>query len=146
MPTAAFTAMGLATSLGHDATTVAAAARAGLVRPALLPVWVDHAEEHTLGMILDGGYWAGLTLYPMTKMSCKRAVDILERFDASRIMVNSSADWGPSTPFTLFDCIDEFKARGHSEQEALEVFHNNPARYLSQSGKFPIKPVRLQHG
>ncbi len=109
-------------------------------------VWVDHAEEHTLGMILDGGYWAGLTLYPMTKMSCKRAVDILERFDASRIMVNSSADWGPSTPFTLFDCIDEFKARGHSEQEALDVFHNNPARYLAQSGKFPIKPVRLHAG
>lgn len=106
-------------------------------------VWIDHAEEHTIGMILDAGYWAGLTLYPMTKMSTKRAVDILEQFDARRIMVNSSADWGPSSPFTLFDCIDEFKARGHTEQESLEIFHNNPARFLRQSGKFPIAPLQL---
>jgi hypothetical protein len=106
-------------------------------------VWVDHAEEHTIRMILDAGYWAGLTLYPTTKMSCKRAVDILERFDSSRIMVNSSADWGPSSPFTLFDCIDEFKARGHGEQEALDIFHNNPARYLRQSGKVNIPPIDL---
>ena len=27
-------------------------------------VMVDHAEEHTLPLILDNGYWAGLTLYP----------------------------------------------------------------------------------
>ena len=27
-------------------------------------VMVDHAEEHTIEMILDHGYWAGLTLYP----------------------------------------------------------------------------------
>ena len=32
-------------------------------------VMVDHAEEHTLEMILDHGYWAGLTLYPQTKVS-----------------------------------------------------------------------------
>jgi predicted metal-dependent TIM-barrel fold hydrolase len=106
-------------------------------------VWIDHAEEHTIGMILDAGYWAGLTLYPMTKMSTKRAVDILERHNAQRIMVNSSADWGPSSPFTLFDCIEEFKARGHTEQESLEIFHNNPARFLRQSGKFPIAPLQL---
>src|SRR5258708_24498496 len=36
-------------------------------------VLVDHAEEHTIEMILEGGYWAGLTLYPQTKASARRA-------------------------------------------------------------------------
>ncbi|MGE5610733.1 MAG: TatD family hydrolase [Bacillota bacterium] len=106
-------------------------------------VWVDHVEEHTIRPVLDAGYWAGMTLYPLTKMSMRRAVDILERYGWKRIMVNSSADWGPSTPFTLFDCIMEFRRRGHSEQEALEVFHNNPARFLGQCPKFDIRPIRV---
>jgi 3-oxoacyl-[acyl-carrier-protein] synthase-1 len=42
--TPTFTGMGLATSLGHDAVTAAAAARAGLVRPAPLTVLVDDAD------------------------------------------------------------------------------------------------------
>jgi uncharacterized protein len=106
-------------------------------------VWIDHVEEHTIRPVLEAGYWAGLTLYPMTKMSTKRAVDILERYGTSRIMVNSSADWGPSSPFTLFDCIAEFKRRNHAEQEAIELFHNNPVRFLGQNPKFDIKPIRI---
>ena len=41
-------------------------------------VLVDHAEEHTIEMILDHGYWAGLTLYPQTKVSPQRAADMIE--------------------------------------------------------------------
>ena len=29
-------------------------------------------------------------------------------------------------------------------QEAIEVFHNNPARYLGQNPKFDIKPIRVE--
>ncbi len=32
-------------------------------------VWIDHCEEHTIRLVLDEGYWAGLTLYPTTKMT-----------------------------------------------------------------------------
>lgn len=42
-------------------------------------VLIDHVEEHTVGPVLDGGYWAGMTLYPDTKCTAARAVDILER-------------------------------------------------------------------
>ena len=41
---------------------------------------VDHAEEHTVEMILEHGFWAGLTLYPQTKISAQRAVDIIEKY------------------------------------------------------------------
>lgn len=107
-------------------------------------VWIDHAEEHTVKDILDRGYWTGMTLYPITKCSPLRAVDILERYGHERMMVNSSADWGPSDPFTLQACVQEFRQRGHSLQEAVEVFHNNPARFLGQNPKFDIRPIRIE--
>lgn len=106
-------------------------------------VWIDHVEEHTIKPVLDGGYWAGMTLYPMTKMSPKRAADILEVYGKERLLVNSSADWGPSSPFTLQECALEYRRRGHSEQELIEIFHNNPARFLGQCAKFDVKPFRL---
>jgi len=106
-------------------------------------VWIDHAEEHTIRPILDAGYWAGFTLYPITKCSPKRAVDMLERYGRERILVNSSADWGPSDPFTLQECVVEYRRRGYSLQEAIEVFHNNPARFLGQNPKFDIRPIRV---
>lgn len=106
-------------------------------------VWIDHAEEHTIRQIKDAGYWAGYTLYPITKCSPKRAVDMLEKYGRARVLVNSSADWGPSDPFTLQECVLEFRRRGHSLQEAIEVFHNNPVRFLSQNPKFDIPPIRV---
>jgi uncharacterized protein len=108
-------------------------------------VWIDHIEEHTIRAPLDAGYWVGFTLYPITKCSPKRAVDMLEHYGSQRILVNSSADWGPSDPFTLQECILEFRRRGHSLQEALEIFHNNPCRFLGQNPKFDIQPIRVQH-
>jgi len=107
-------------------------------------VWIDHVEEHTIGMCKDAGYWIGFTLYPITKCSPVRAVDMLEKYGIERTMINSSADWGPSDPFTLQECVLEFRRRGHSLQEALEVFHNNPARFLGQNPKFTIRPIRVE--
>ncbi len=107
-------------------------------------VWIDHVEEHTIREPLEAGYWVGFTLYPITKCSPKRAVDMLELYGRERILVNSSADWGPSDPFTLQECILEFRRRGHSLQEAIEVFHNNPCRFLGQNPKFDISPIMVQ--
>ena len=39
-------------------------------------IWIDHVEEQTIESVLDAGYWAGMTLYPVTKCSPRRAVDI----------------------------------------------------------------------
>jgi predicted metal-dependent TIM-barrel fold hydrolase len=107
-------------------------------------VWIDHVEEQTVKPVLDAGYWAGMTLYPVTKCSPRRAVDILEKYGTERLLVNSSADWGPSDPFTLQECVMEYRRRGHSLQEALEVFHNNPCRFLGQNPKWDIQPVRVE--
>jgi hypothetical protein len=107
-------------------------------------VWIDHVEEHTIRQVKDAGYWLGFTLYPITKCSPKRAVDMLEKYGPERTLVNSSADWGPSDPFLLQECVMEFRRRGHTLQEAIEVFHNNPARFLGQCPKFDIRPIRVE--
>lgn len=106
-------------------------------------VWIDHVEEHTIRPCLDAGYWVGMTLYPITKCTPKRAVDIVEMYGSERIMINSSADWGPSDPFTLQACIMECRRRGWSTQRCVELFHNNPARFLAKSGKFDIAPIEI---
>ena len=106
-------------------------------------VWIDHVEEHTIQSVLDAGYWAGMTLYPQTKMSPCRAADMLELYGHRHLLVNSSADWGASSPFTLQQCAMEYQQRGHSQQELLEVFHNNPARFLGQNPKFDIRPIQV---
>lgn len=65
-------------------------------RPDLDPcrVLVDHCEEHTFPLVKEAGYWAGLTLYPTSKLNPTRAADILELYGMDRVWANSAADWG----------------------------------------------------
>ncbi|MBV8780715.1 MAG: TatD family hydrolase, partial [Phycisphaerae bacterium] len=104
-------------------------------------VLIDHCEEHTIRMARDAGFWAGLTVYPVTKVTPQRAVDILEEYGPEMICVNSASDWGESSPSMLVDTALEFRRRGHTEPEATQVFHDNPCRFFAQSGKWPIAAI-----
>jgi predicted metal-dependent TIM-barrel fold hydrolase len=108
--------------------------------PSLPPgrVLVDHAEEHTIDAILDGGFWAGLTLYPQTKVSAPRAVDMIERYGAERILVAGACDWGPSEPIAVPKLIAEMRRRRHSEAFIRRVVLENPVTFLRQSPKFVL--------
>ena len=103
-------------------------------------VMVDHAEEHTIRPILDRGYWAGLTLYPQTKVSAQRAVDMIERFGVDRICVAGACDWGPSDPIAVPRLILEMRRRKHAEELIHRLVYENPVQFLSQSPKFRIRP------
>ncbi len=46
---------------------------------------IDHVEEHTVKMVLDAGMWAGMTVYPETKCTPARAIDILETYGSEKI-------------------------------------------------------------
>jgi hypothetical protein len=101
-------------------------------------VLIDHAEEHTLEMILDDGYWAGLTLYPQTKVSAQRAVDMIEKHGPERICVAGACDWGPSDSIAVPRFILEMRRRRLPEDLIHRVVFENPAEFLSQSGKFRL--------
>lgn len=62
---------------------------------------VDHNNEETVQDVLDAGAWAAFTIYPNTKMSSERMVEIVRRYGAERIIVDSSADWGVSDPLAV---------------------------------------------
>jgi predicted metal-dependent TIM-barrel fold hydrolase len=103
-------------------------------------VLVDHVEEHTVRHVLDEGFWAGMTLYPVTKCTPARAADIIEMYGPERLMVNSAGDWGPSKPTAVPDFIFEMRRRGHSEGLIRRVVYENPLTFFSQSKNFQFTP------
>jgi uncharacterized protein len=104
---------------------------------------VDHVEEHTIRMVLENGFWAGITLYPTTKVSPGRAVDLIEMYGSERICVASACDWGPSEPIAVPQFMLEMRRRGHSEDLIHKIVYENPVEFLSQSAKFrlPQRPL-----
>jgi predicted metal-dependent TIM-barrel fold hydrolase len=101
-------------------------------------VLIDHAEEHTIDLILEQGFWAGLTLYPQTKISPQRAVDVIEKHGPDRICVAGACDWGPSDPIAVPRFVLEMRRRRHSEALIDQVVFENPVSFLSQSPKFKV--------
>ena len=111
-------------------------------------VMIDHAEEHTIEMIRDHGFWAGLTLYPQTKISPQRAADVIEKYGPDRICVAGACDWGPSDPIAVPRFALEMRRRRHGEPLIERVVFENPVRFLSQSPKFKVtlsaaEPARI---
>ena len=101
-------------------------------------VTIDHCEEHTIRLALDEGYWAGMTLYPTTKATPERAADMVETYGTARILVNSSADWGPSNPLSVPDFIQVMRRRGHALDTIRQVVYENPLTFLSRSAHFSL--------
>ncbi|GIW90953.1 MAG: metal-dependent hydrolase [Pirellulaceae bacterium] len=102
-------------------------------------VLVDHVEEHTVRDVLDAGFWAGMTLYPITKCTPARAADIIERYGPERLMVNSAGDWGVSKPTAVPDFIMEMRRRGHPESLIRRIVYDNPVAFFSQSPHFQLR-------
>ena len=107
-------------------------------------VMIDHAEEHTMPMILDAGFWTGVTLYPVTKTTPGRAVDMFERYGTDRICVASACDWGPSEPIAVPYFAMEMRRRGHSKEEVNKVILENPDTFLGQSPKFKLELTEVK--
>jgi predicted metal-dependent TIM-barrel fold hydrolase len=98
-------------------------------------VLIDHVEEHTAPLALDQGYWVGITLYPSSKCSIPRAIDIVERFGPSRILMNSGGDWGPSDPLAVPKLQVQMRLRGQSMVNIQAVTYTNSLRFFALSGK-----------
>ncbi len=100
---------------------------------------VDHNTEETIAMTLDMGVWAGLTVYPITKLSSERAIQIIKRHGTDRIMINSSADWGYSDPLLVPKTVAGMRLAGFSRDEIEKVVFHNPYNFYKQSTKFTFE-------
>jgi predicted metal-dependent TIM-barrel fold hydrolase len=99
-------------------------------------VCIDHLEEHTIRPVMEQGYWGGITLYPTTKATPQRAADMVEVYGPERLLINSSADWGPSCPTAVPDFILAMRLRGHPESIIRKLVYDNPLEFFNQSRNF----------
>jgi len=102
-------------------------------------VIIDHVEEHTIRMVLDAGHWAGMTLYPQSKCSLARAVDMIEQYGRQRLWMNSACDWGVSDPLAVPKAAREMLRRGFPGEQVESMILHNPIAFLSQANTFSIE-------
>ncbi|MDA1196236.1 MAG: TatD family hydrolase [Planctomycetota bacterium] len=103
------------------------------VDPAL--VLYDHNTEETMDLARDYGCWAGMTVYPFTKLTPERAANLLDLYGHERCMINSSADWGVSDPLMVPRTILELRRRGWDDERIETLVWNNPRDFYAQSGR-----------
>jgi predicted metal-dependent TIM-barrel fold hydrolase len=97
---------------------------------------IDHVEEHTIEMVLEAGFWAGMTLYPESKCTSARAIDMIELYGQERLWMNSACDWGVSVPLAVPRTALEMRRRGHAAEAIDRLIYQNPARFMRQCPKF----------
>jgi uncharacterized protein len=104
-------------------------------------VAIDHLNEVTVDLVRDSGCWMGFSIYPDTKMSPPRMVEILKTHGLERILVNSAADWGVSDPLLTRETAEAMLAAGYTEDDVDRVLWRNPVEFYSQSGRLDLSDL-----
>lgn len=104
-------------------------------------VLIDHLNEVTVEAVLESGCWLGFSIYPDTKMSPPRMVEILKRYGLDRMLINSAADWGRSDPLLTRATGEAMLAAGFSEDDVDRVLWRNPVEFYGQSGRLDLSDI-----
>ncbi len=101
-------------------------------------VLVDHNNELTIPLVRDTGHIAGFSIYPNTKMTPARMVEIFRRFGTDQMIINSAADWGVSDPLMVPKTVQVMRKAGMDESEIEKVVWHNPINFFAQSGRISL--------
>jgi uncharacterized protein len=102
---------------------------------------VDHNVEETIDKTLELGMWAGLSVYPQTKLSPDRAIRMIKKCGTDHIMIHSAADWGISDPLSVALVAREMRRDGQFTINDIErVTFYNAYEFFRQSSKFTWRP------
>ena len=112
---------------------------------------IDHNTEETISDARKTGCFAGMTVYPISKLTPERVSNIIRRHGAERMIVNGSADWGVSDPLSLPKVVAYMAKDGHSEETIQNIVFDNTMAFYSQSPRWkpeldlvPIDPHEFQ--
>lgn len=97
---------------------------------------VDHNTEETMPLTRRHDVWAGMTVYPYSKLNPRRVVDILKQWGLERVLVNSSADWGVSDPVSLAKVAEFMAQEGFAPEAIRQLLYDNPLAFYRQSPNF----------
>ncbi len=108
---------------------------------------VDHNTEETIKHTLDSGCYAGMTVYPYSKLNPERVSAMVKQYGHQRVIVNGSADWGVSDPLSLVKVVGFMREDGHGEAVIEDLVFNTAMRFYSASphwkpdfGLLPLDP------
>lgn len=114
-------------------------------------ILIDHNTEETMPMLRDTGYYLGLTVYPISKLTPERVSAIIRKHGAERVLVNGSADWGVSDPLSLVKVVARMKADGHRQEVIEGLVRQTATAFYSHSPKWqpeldlePVDPREFQ--
>ena len=107
-------------------------------------VLVDHLNEVTVELVRDTGCWLGFSIYPETKMSPPRMVELLKRYGTERMLVNSAADWGRSDPLLTRATGEAMQLAGFSADDVDRVLWRNPVEFYGQSGRLDLTALEAE--
>lgn len=114
-------------------------------------ILIDHNTEDTMPLLRDTGYYLGLTVYPISKLTPERVSNIIRQHGAQRVLVNGSADWGVSDPLSLVKVMDFLRKDGHSDATIKSLVFDTANAFYSHSPKWkpeltltPIDPREFQ--
>jgi uncharacterized protein len=104
-------------------------------------ILVDHNVEETIEKTLELGMWAGLSVYPVTKLSPERAMRLIKKYGQERIMIHSAADWGISDPLSVPLVAREMrKERAFGINDIEKVTFYNAYDFFKRSERFTWRP------
>lgn len=98
-------------------------------------VVIDHNNEETVKSVLDQGFYAAFTIYPKTKMGNERMVAVAQQYGSTRIIVDSSADWGVSDSLAVPKTAKLMLERGIPESQVRELCYENALAVYGKSGQ-----------
>ena len=94
---------------------------------------IDHNVEETIALALESGCYAGMTVYPYSKLSPERVSAMIREHGHERVIVNGSADWGISDPLSLIKVIERLRADGFGEEVVEQITYHTPMAFYSAS-------------
>lgn len=94
---------------------------------------IDHNVEETIALALESGCYAGMTVYPYSKLSPERVSAMIREHGHDRVIVNGSADWGISDPLSLIRVVERLRADGFDESVIEAITHDTPMAFYAAS-------------
>ena len=94
---------------------------------------IDHNVEETIALALESGCYAGMTVYPYSKLSPERVSAMIREHGHEHVIVNGSADWGISDPLSLIKVIERLRADGFGEGVIEQITYHTPMAFYSAS-------------
>lgn len=99
-------------------------------------ILLDHNTEETMALTRKAELWAGMSVYPYSKLTPQRVVEIQKKWGLEKLVANSAADWGVADPCSLMRVADQMKQSGFSEAQIEKFVFTNPLNFYAQSGRF----------